>query len=63
MRGKQGIILYLKQWAAQHGTISSQCHQLAHSGGLSAKEIREAVRAGLDLHDERVRNFNRRQAA
>jgi hypothetical protein len=63
MRGKQGIILYLKQWAAQHGTISSACYQLAHSGGLTAKEIREAVRAGLDLYEERVRNFNRRQAA
>lgn len=63
MRGKQGIILYLKQWAAQHGTLTSQCYQLAQSGGLTPKEIREAVRAGLDLYDERVRNFNRRQAA
>ena len=63
MRGKQGIILYLKQWAAHHGTISSQCYQLAQSGGLSAKEMREAVRAGLDLYDERMRIFNSRQAA
>lgn len=61
MRGKLGIILYLKQWAAQHGTILSQCYQLAQSGGLTAKEMREAVRAGLDLYDERMRSF--RQAA
>jgi len=63
MRGKQGIILYLKQWTAQHGTLSSQCYQLAQSGGLTAREIREAVRAGLDLYDERVRSFTGRQAA
>ncbi len=63
MRGKQGIILYLKQWVAQHGSISSQCYQLAQSGGLTAKEIREAIRVGLDLYDERVRIFNSRQAA
>ncbi|MPR32699.1 hypothetical protein [Salmonirosea aquatica] len=63
MRGKQGIILYLKQWTAQHGSVSSQCYQLAQSGGLTAKEIREAIRAGLDLYEERVRLFNGRQAA
>ena len=63
MRGKQGIILYLKQWAAQHGTLSSQCYQMAQSGGLTPKEMREAVRAGLDLYDERMRIFNSRQAA
>ncbi len=62
MRGKQGIILYLKQWVAQHGTISSQCYQMAHSGGLTAKELRDAIRVGLELHDERVR-YHGRQAA
>lgn len=63
MRGKQGIILYLKQWVAQHGTISSQCYQMAHTGGLTPKEIREAIRTGLKLHDERMRLYHGRQAA
>lgn len=63
MRGKQGIILYLKQRAAQHGSLTSQCYQLAQSGGLTAQEMREAIRAGLALYDERVRRYEGRQAA
>ncbi len=63
MRGKQGIILYLKQRAAQHGSLTSQCYQLAQSGGLTAREMREAIRAGLALYDERVRRYEGRQAA
>jgi len=63
MRGKQGILLYLKQRTAQHGTLTSQCYQLARSGGLTAQEMRESIRAGLELYDERMRNYGGRQAA
>ncbi len=56
-------MLYLKQWAAQHGSLTSQCYQLAQTGGLTAQEMREAVRAGLALYDERVRRYEGRQAA
>ncbi|GHB76441.1 hypothetical protein [Persicitalea jodogahamensis] len=63
MNGKQGIILYLKQQTARHGSLSSQCYQLAHSGGLTAQEMRDAIRAGLDLYDERIRKYEGRQAA
>ena len=63
MRGKQGILLYLKQRTAQHGTLTSQCYQLARSGGLTTQEMRLAIRAGLELYDERMRNYGGRQAA
>ena len=63
MRGKQGILLYIKQRAAQHGSLTSQCYQLAQSSGLTAQEMREAIRAGLALYDERVRKYEGRQAA
>ncbi|WP_373514427.1 hypothetical protein [Persicitalea sp.] len=63
MRGKQGIILYLKQRAAQHGSLTSQCYQIAQSGGLTAAEMRQAIRAGLALYDERMRKYEGRQAA
>ncbi len=63
MKGKQGIILYLKQQAAQHGSLNSQAYQLAQCGGLTAKEMQDAISAGLELYDERMRNYQGRQAA
>ncbi len=60
---KQGILLYLKQHTSQQGSVSSECFQLAKSGGVSDKEMKEAIRAGLDLYEERMRLRNSRQAA
>lgn len=63
MQGKHGILLYLKQYTSQRGTLSSECFQLAKSGGVSDREMKEAIRAGLELYDERMRQRNGRQAA
>jgi hypothetical protein len=63
MRGKQGVILYLKQWASQHGSISGHCFQLAKSAGISDKEFREAVRMGLDMYEARCRYTSHQRAA
>lgn len=63
MHGKQGLILYLKQWASTHGMLASHCYQLARQGGLTDREIREAVRLGLAQRDERQRLAAHRRAA
>ncbi|MBU1822637.1 MAG: hypothetical protein KKG00_14160 [Bacteroidetes bacterium] len=64
MQGKQGVILYLKQWASQHGSLPGHCFQLAKTAGVTDREFREAVSRGLALYEERQqRNTSRRRAA
>lgn len=63
MQKKQAILLYLKQYVSQNGTISGECYQLTKSGGVTDRELRDVLRLSLEMYDKRMKAYPERKAA